>query len=158
MDLGCVMDNATDLSLQVQLLIKQPLFSQLTHSEINELAELLVEKQILTGEVIVKEGEPVDSVYFIAEGKEEVTKATFVDGQKEITPITTLSVNDAIGLNETGFYSISGKRTATVVAASNMILFRLSVAAFHGFALAHTHVSELMHKHAESLSNDKISQ
>jgi len=52
-------------------------------------------------------------------------------------------------LNETGFYSLTGKRTATVVALTDLETLYLSVAAFHGFALAHSHVNEIMHEQAE---------
>jgi hypothetical protein len=72
-----------------------------------------------------------------------------------VSSVAILSAGDAIGLNETGFYSISGKRTATVIALTEMNLYRLSVAAFHGFSLSHTHVSEVMRKNS-NLFEDKF--
>lgn len=149
------MEESADLSIQMQLVKKQPLFSQLTDVETEEVAALFTEKSILSGETIVREGDPVDSIYLIAEGTADVRHVSIKDNAPVITSVAILSAGDAIGLNETGFYSISGKRTATVVALTEMIVYRLSVAAFHGFALAHSHVSEIMHSHAENILNDK---
>ena len=62
-----------------------------------------------------------------------------------------MQVGQAIGLNETGFYSISGRRTATVIAMTDMHLFRLSVTAFRGLALAYPHINQVMRENAEAI-------
>lgn len=127
----------------------QPVFSDLTDEEVRVLSTLLTEKHIPAGETIVTQGESVDSVYFIVQGTANVVRISINSaGIPDVEQITQLGEGETIGLNETGFYSISGIRTATVIADTNMILLQLSVAAFHGFALANTHVSEVMHKHA----------
>ena len=149
------MDGSSDINVQIMLVKKQPLFSQLTDSEAEELASLMSERKVVTGETIVKEGEPVDSFYLIASGTADVKVATYVDNKRETKSVTTMGMGEAIGLNETGFYSLSGKRTATVVALTDMVLYRLNLAAFHGFALAHSHVSEIMHKHVENSMKEK---
>lgn len=151
------MDEAADLSVQIQLIKKQPLFSNLTDKEIEELASLLSEQNIISGETIVKEGDAVDSVYLIANGTADVRATSYKDNKPVVSSVAILSTGDSIGLNETGFYSISGKRTASVIAMTDMTLYRLSVAAFHGFALSHSHVSEIMHSHAENILIDKPS-
>lgn len=149
------MDDTTDFSPIIQLIQKQPLFSQLTEAELLELASLFTEQKTLPDEVIVKEGDPVDSVYLIAQGTADVRHVSYKDGKPEISSVAILSSGDAIGLNEFGFYSISGRRTASVIAMTEMHLYRLSVAAFHGFSLSHTHVSDVMHKNSEKLFSDK---
>lgn len=149
------MDDTTDFSTIMQLIQKQPVFSQLTEAELLELASLFSERKAVPDEVIVKEGDPVDSVYLISNGTADVRHVSYKDGKPEVSSVAILSSGDAIGLNETGFYSISGRRTASVVAMTDMHLYRLSVAAFHGFALSHTHVSDVMHKNAEKILNDK---
>ncbi len=127
----------------------QPVFSDLTEDEVRVLSTLLTERHIRAGETIVTQGEPVDSVYFIVRGKANVVRISINSaGIPDIEHITKLGEGETIGLNETGFYSISGIRTATVIADTNMILLQLSVAAFHGFALSNTHVNDVMHKHA----------
>src|SRR5262245_26053079 len=107
------MDESVDLSLQIKLVKKQPVFSQLTDKETAELASLFIEKKVAAGDVIVKEGDPVDSIYLIATGTADVKHIYVKDGKLVSSSVAILSSNDAIGLNETGFYSISGKRTAT---------------------------------------------
>lgn len=148
------MDEAEILALKTQLVKKQPVFSQLTDKEAEELASLFAEKKAAPEEMIVKEGDPVDSIYLIYSGTADVRTVTIKDGKPVYTSVAILSSGDAIGLNETGFYSISGKRTASVVAITDMLMYRLSVAAFHGFSLAHSHVSEVMHKNAASMIDE----
>lgn len=140
------MAGSADLSMQMQLIRKQPVFSQLTDDEVAELASLLVEVNALPGEIIVNEGDPVDSIYLIANGTVDVRVVSLIQGVTQVSSVAILSFGDSIGLNETGFYSLSGKRTATVVALTDMLMYRLGVAAFHGFALAHSHVSDVMRK------------
>lgn len=139
-----------DIATKQRLISKQAVFNQLRPNEKEVLASLLAEKHILPGEVIVREGDPVDSVYLIVSGKADVLQS-FNKKPTDMRSVATLGPEDAIGLNETGFYSISGVRTATVAAITEMTVLRLSVAAFHGFALAYPHVSEIMRKNAAKL-------
>lgn len=140
--------NDIDLDIKKTLLRKQACFSPLTEDEVDVLASLLSEKTFEPGDVIVREGEPVDSVYLILEGTVDVRRALDKDHPEQLTSVATLGADMAIGLNESGFYSISGIRTATVVALSQVVVLRLSVAAFHGFALAYSHVNEVMRDYA----------
>lgn len=142
------MDSRAGLHFRKSLIKKQACFFQLTDDELEELASLLVEVTFASGETIVTEGEPVDSVYFIAKGTADVRQMTAKNKTRTAVSIAKLGPDDAIGLNETGFYSLSGRRTATVVALESMVLFYLSMAAFHGFALAHAHVSSIMRENA----------
>jgi len=136
------------------LIRKQACFSQLTDQEIQELAGLLTEKNYPSGSTIVVEGDPVDSVYLIVSGTADVIHQFIREDDDSIQSqlLATLGPETAIGLNETGLYSLSGKRTATVVAASDMVLLHLSVARYRGFELSHTHVKDVMRKHSEDLS------
>lgn len=140
-----------DSNIKKEFLKKQACFAELTDEETLMLSKLLIEKKYRAGETIVTEGEYVDSVYLIMDGVADVQHITVKNNALQITSLATLRAGDAIGLNETGFYSISGMRTATVVAQTDMVLLRLSVASFHGFALAYPHVSEVMRKNAETM-------
>lgn len=142
------MDDAVDLTLKKSYVKKQACFAQLSDKEITELADLLVEKHIASGATIVTEGDLVDNVFLIVSGEADVRVATIKDHALIFNSVATLKQGASIGLNETGFYSLSGKRTATVVANTDMILLQLSVAKFHGFALANPHVNEVMRKGA----------
>jgi len=145
------MTESLDLNGKISMLGKQACFMGLSDKEMEVLASLLVEKHIPAGTVIVTEGDPVDSVYLIVKGEADVRLAEIRDNQIHYTSVATLRDPEAIGLNETGFYSISGIRTATVVAVTDMVLLRLSVAAFHGFSLAYSHVSQVMRTYAEKI-------
>lgn len=146
---------AIDLDIKKAFIKKQPVFSQLHEDGIEVLASLLTEKNLSPNDVIVNEGEPVDSVYFIVSGQADVRHVFIKDNQTEIRSLATLYPGDVIGLNEAGFYSLSGVRTATVVAETEMVLLRLSMAAFHGFALMSPGVNELMRKNAANFLNFK---
>jgi CRP-like cAMP-binding protein len=145
------MSELIDMDVKRSFIKKQAVFTQLTEEEIDILASLLLEKHFAPDETVVVEGEPVDSVFFIVSGKADVRHVSIQDGKTVIESLATLNPGVAIGLNETGFYSLSGVRTATVVALTEMVTLRLSVAAFHGFSLANSHVNEVMRKNAASI-------
>lgn len=140
------MTELADLNLKKALVKNQKCFSKLTETEVEVLADLLVEKHIPSGEIIVTQGEPVDSVYFIVKGTADVRHISVENNHQVFKSLAKLSDGQSIGLSETGFYSLSGVRTATVVAETDMILYRLSVAAFNGFALAYPHVNDVMRR------------
>lgn len=150
------MNEVTDLNLKKEFIKKQTCFNQFTDSETEKLAELLHEKHVPVGTTIVTEGDPVDSVYLIVKGTADVRVTTVKDNALHTQSVAKLGPEDSIGLNETGFYSLSGKRTATVVAETEMILLHLNIAEFHGFALAYSHVNEVMRRNAEIVSGMKI--
>lgn len=148
------MDNSVDLNQKIALLKKQTCFSQFSHEEAEMLADLLVEKHYAPGDTIVTEGDRVDSVYLIVSGSADVRHVSIKDNALHTESVATLSAGNAIGLNDSGFYSLSGLRTATVVAITDMVLLHLSVAIFHGFALANSHVSEVMRTSAAATLGD----
>ena len=143
------MEELTDLMTKNAFIRKQACFKPLTDQETADLAQLLVEKSFKAGDTIVTEGDPVDSVYLIVKGSADVRKATVGPNGLESHSVATLHEGEAIGLNETGFYSLTGLRTATVVALTDMILLYLNIASFHGFALANSHVHAVMRRNAE---------
>jgi CRP-like cAMP-binding protein len=145
------MTDVTDAEIKKNLIKKQPCFNKLTDQEVAILADLLIEKHYSAGEQIVKQGQPVDSVFLIVSGIADVTHVTYKENTAETEHLAILGPEEAIGLSETGFYSLSGIRTANVHAKTDMVLLRLSVAAFHGFALAYSHVNEVMRQFSESI-------
>lgn len=144
------MAEVIDAETKQSFVKNQACFAKLTPKEIEILSTLLIEKHFSAGDTIVTEGDPVDSVYLIVKGKADIRHVTLKDGQHHIESVATVGENDSIGLNETGFYSLSGVRTATVTALTDMTTLYLSVAAFHGFALSYPHVHEVMRVNAES--------
>ena len=136
------------MDLKMSLIKMQPCFSFLTDQETEGLAELLVEKEYKPNDIIVKQGDHVDSVYFIVEGTADVRYNYIEDNTRKFRSLAKLSTNQTIGLSATGLYSLSGVRTATVVAETNMVLLRLSVAELNGFALANPRVGQMLHRNA----------
>ena len=145
------MANEMDISVKKSLLSKQACFKPLREDEMTILASLLIELSVPAGEVIVKEGDPVDSFFLIVSGTADVKKIMRTEGQSTVESVATLKAGDAIGLNETGFYSLTGARTATVTTLSPMVLLKLNIATFHGFALMYSHVNEVMRKQAAKI-------
>ncbi len=137
-----------DLIKRSAILHAQQCFANLTNEETDILAGFLQERTYQANERIVREGDPVDSVYFIVKGHADVRHVRYVDREAQIESVATLKEGGTIGLNDQGFYSLTGRRTATVVANVEMLLLRLSVAVFHGFSLVNPHVSRVMREHA----------
>jgi CRP-like cAMP-binding protein len=141
-----------DPSVKKSSLKNQACFAKLTEEETTQLAELLKEVRYKPGETIVTEGDPVDSVFLILSGTADVIVMRIVDHIPHTQSVAKLTTGQSIGLNDTGFYSLSGRRTATVVALTDMNLLKLELASFHGFALAHSHVNEIMRMNAQAMS------
>lgn len=127
--------NAITVTLpQRQQLIRGfPCFDSLTNDQCAELASLMCEVSYAAHEQIMVEHEMVDSVYIIVSGDAEVTREVKHRKKMVIVPIAVLRPGEGIGLNDTGFYSTTGKRTATVTAATDMLLLRLDLIDLYGF-------------------------
>lgn len=149
------MTDSISLETRKGIIHKQNVFAPLTDKEAFELASLLVEKSFNPEDTIVKEGDLVDSILFIIEGKADVRRLIEREGVRKMESLAVLNPGQAIGLNENGFYSITGKRTATVVALTQMLTLYLSVPRLHGFALSNHHVSEIMRANAERMLNSE---
>jgi CRP-like cAMP-binding protein len=128
------------------LVTKQKLFAQLNDEEIEMLVSLFQEKHFDSATTLVTEGEPVDSIFLIARGQADVRRAKLHEDVMQNHSVATLTEGMAIGISETGFYSLSGLRTATVIALTEMTVLYLSVARFNGFALAYPRVKEIINK------------
>jgi CRP-like cAMP-binding protein len=143
------MNTSVNINQKIKALQNQACFSRFTKGEFEALAGLLTEIHIPKGKVIVQQGDPVDSVYLIINGSADVRVHIHENGSQETESVATLTAGLAIGLNEFGFYSLTGKRTATVIALTDMVLLRLQLTEFHGFSLAYHHVNEVMRQSAQ---------
>jgi len=145
------MDDAVSLEIRKKVITDQLCFQGLTEEEVHTLAQLLKVQRSNADDVIVKEGDVIDSVYFILEGEADVCHITYMNGQREKKSVATLKSGTSIGLNDRGFYSLTGRRTATVIANNSMLLLKLTLAVFHGFALVNPHVNKVMREHAAKM-------
>jgi CRP-like cAMP-binding protein len=146
------MTDDIDIDTKKSLILKQVCFSQFNDEETEILASILVEKHFFPGDTIVNQGDRVDSIYLIVNGTVDIRLITYnPDHTQKATSVATLGPGAAIGLSDTGFYSLTGLRTATVVAIDEITALRLSVAAFNGFALSYSRVTQVMRAHASAI-------
>ena len=150
------MDEKLDLDVKKSIVMSSACFKVLNDDEITELAELLVEEHFKAGEVVVTKGDTVKSVFFIVSGTAEVQNTSVDNGVTRADKLAELGPTDTIGLSETGLFSLSGRRTATVVAKTDMILLRLNVLVFNGFVLSHSHVYRTLNALAEVPGKDDL--
>lgn len=122
--------DAITLQARSSLLLKQPCFQQLSSTEITVLAQLLFEQHYPKGQLIVAQNELIDRVYIIASGTAEVTQIVADGDKSNEVLLAKLGAGEAIGLNDTGFYSQSGARTASVIATSEIHLLGFTLVSF----------------------------
>jgi len=139
------MDEQISTEYKVSLVGNQACFRLLTDEEIAELSELFTEVYANADETVVTEGDIVDSVFLIVSGTATVQHSWVDNGVIKVEKLAELGPEQAIGLSETGLYSLTGRRTATVIAKTDMVLLRMSVSLFNGFVLSHSHVSKVLH-------------
>lgn len=123
-----------ELSQRKELIRHHPYFSPLNENDIEELAKFCLEKSFQPDQIVIKEGEIVDSVYLIARGDIEIDLS---DGQKEKIPRCILRKGDAIGLTNEGFFSQTGLRTATLVSISEVSLIGWTIDVINNFIKKH---------------------
>lgn len=126
-----------ELATRLALLTAIPCFAKLTPNQSQLLASLMEEVRFKTGEMIVVENDIVDSIYIIVNGKAEVTREVTKLKKAKQVPIALLQPGETIGLNEAGFYSETGTRTATVTALTDMLVLKLPLEALHHFLHEH---------------------
>lgn len=131
-----------DMEVKKQLVKQHPCFVNLSDTEITALIELFFERTIPAGTTFVKEGEVADNIYFIVEGEVAVNKMITSGDTSELQTIATMGPGDAIGLKESGFFSTTGLRTATLIAITDVVLLRLNISTFYGFALTYPNVKK----------------
>lgn len=120
----------------IQLIANVPCFSEFTFQQIAELAELTQKVCFKSGDVIVKENDLIDSVFIITEGSAEVIQNNQL--------LAILKPGETIGLNQVGFFSTTGFRTATVIAQTPVIALKLSLTHFVEFLKQHPQLNDVM--------------
>ncbi len=157
--------NTQTISLEQRqaIITALPCFAALSPGESRELAQQMSEVHFASDEKIVEEDTLVDSVYILVQGSAEVTRL-IAKRQRRIRikiskkplklikmPLAILNSGDAIGLNDTGFFSSTGKRTATVTALTDCVLLQLDLKKLHEFLQQHQHVETAMYASADQM-------
>ena len=120
------------------LLKNLPLFSKVNAGSLKKLADLFRPVQFKKSAIIVQEQDNIDSVYIIVSGEAEVTRQALIGKKPQTLLLALLHPGDSIGLNDSGFYSQTGTRTATVKALNKIEALRLDLSDFKLFLDAHT--------------------
>ncbi len=157
------MQEAISIEKRQELITALPCFSMLSSSQSAELAELMEEVNFLPNEKIVEEDALVDSVYIVVTGEAEVSRLIPKKPRKikiKLTKkppvlikslLTILQEGDSIGLNTTGFFSETGKRTATVTALSPMKLLSLNLNKLRDFLKKYPDLQSKMYALSEQM-------
>jgi putative peptide zinc metalloprotease protein len=157
-------DNVASIVDRQTLIRAQPAFALLSNNESHELAEKMIELQYFPDGVIVTEGELVDRVFIIVRGQAEVlqnivVKKKLQKGKIIQTPIAMLGEGDSIGLNDTGFFSSTGYRTATVVAVTEVIVLMIDLKILHEYLSRHpSQQNDMLNASAQMLRMRLIKQ
>ena len=109
----------------IDIIVDIPFFDKITEDDLNVIADHLIFMEIDKDEILFKEGDKGDSVYFVVAGELEVIKATNTPAKKVV--ITTIHKNRPIG--EMSIID-STPRSATVKALSKTSLLSLSKNSF----------------------------
>ena len=113
-------------------------FQDLTKDEIAMLKNLLLPQIYQKGQTIFKQGDPGDAMYFIAKGSVDILidiGDTHLPHTKRVQSITSGTFFGEFALLQKGL------RTATVIASSDLICYRLSKEAFENLILESSHLS-----------------
>ena len=110
---------------EAMLLARVPIFAGLPPARLDAAIAKVAIRPVRAGEVVIREGDPADRFFVIAEGRFAVTQRT-PDGPAERT-LRTLGPDDVFG--EIGL--LAGRpRTATITAESDGVLLELDGPAF----------------------------
>ncbi len=134
-----------------KLVGSHPCFSQFSTEELNAFVQGLDELKVHPDKAVVTQGEIVDSLYFIAQGSAEVYAQDSEQVESDAKLVGLLNAGEAIGLNESGFYSTSGMRTATVKPITPMILLSCPVGYLSEFLGSRPHLNPHLSQSAEEL-------
>lgn len=105
----------------------------LSMSDMAILAGSMHELTFNPGEVIVAEGDLIESVYIVALGSAEVSRKVTLNNKEGTMLLASLFEGDAIGLKGDHLFSETGFRTATVSALTPCILLEIPLKDLHVF-------------------------
>jgi small-conductance mechanosensitive channel/CRP-like cAMP-binding protein len=126
---------------RVTLLKSFELFASLTDEETQALATQLIPTPLALGDVATKQGEPSDSLHILARGQVGIFRDSSESGQPRRQRLTTLSAPQYFG--EMGL--LTGQaRSATILAESEALCYRLDKRGFEAIIRARPEIAEAM--------------
>lgn len=136
-DRSPIPSDSLSLPSKIELIQSHPLFGALSPQAFDDLLSIALEKIIESNEVIMTEGDFIKNYYIIAEGEAIITRKANRPQAKKEELLAVLRRGEAIGLSESGIFSSTGRRTATVTAVTKMLLLEISIEDFNTFLKKH---------------------
>ncbi|MGA3162637.1 MAG: cyclic nucleotide-binding domain-containing protein [Verrucomicrobiota bacterium] len=112
------LDRTVDISPEE--LRQFPMFSNLSHEQLQQLAALSYSFEVAPGKLVVKQGEPCDAIYFVLSG---ALRVRLLAGEKNETTLRRIYGGEFFG--EVGMF-LQSTRMADVVADTKARLLRIS--------------------------------
>jgi MFS superfamily sulfate permease-like transporter len=136
---GLLLGNFGTRSEDIEVeLSKTPVFQELNEEEFAIIRDSLEKETYKEGQIIFKEGEPADAIFFIVKGSVDVM-ITVGDQQTSHTKrLQSLSIGSFFG--EIALFQ-KGIRTATVMVSSDLICYKLSYDKFQTLMKGYSHLS-----------------
>lgn len=128
-------------------LLRAHVFDAMTDEEIDALAAFMLERRLVEGQTLFREGEAGGSLFVIMQGEMNVS----LRGPRgELLPVAQLTVGDLVGEQ---CCLEPGLRSATIVAASRVVCLELTHDALHRMLFARPRVaSQLLYALLEDLT------
>ena len=130
-----------------QFISNHPCFAKLSKQNLADISSHVTTRYLNPNDTLVREGEVVDSIYFIVSGSLVVKRK--VESQDVI--VAALGKGEVVGLNDSGFYSDTGVRTATVVASTSSVVLRLDLNVFYKLATESPQIDKVMRDQASMM-------
>ncbi len=125
-----------DIKKRCTILHKHPLFSSWPNDLLKKFVQQMFVAKFKANQIIVVENEAIDSLYFIVEGRAYVSRVDEFNPQSDRV-LATLNTGESIGFSETGIFSQTGTRTATVTAITPTILIGIKLVDLEQFLRLH---------------------
>ena len=130
---------ANEQRARVSLLRSLELFTPLTEDETQALGAQLRPVPLASGDIVTKQGEPSDSLYILARGEVAIFRdGEHRQGRKLLAKLTAPAFFGEMGL-------LTGQaRTATIIAESEVLCYRLDKSGFESIIQARPELAEAM--------------
>jgi CRP-like cAMP-binding protein len=127
-----------DFKVRQEIISSQPFFATFSQETLTELTQTAQEIHYRLGDIIVNEGDFVNSIFFIVQGKAKIIKKQiFANQTAQEVIITTICEGESIGIDSKGFFSTTGRHAATAIALTDLTLLKLNIKDFTTFIKKH---------------------
>ncbi len=123
----------TDSKAIEKIIGAHPFFSLLSPEELTLFSKHFQEIQLNTGATLTQEGQILDSIFLILTGNADAKRQSISKNHVGEIKIATFGPGETIGLMETGLFSGTGLRTATVTAITPMTVLKMGIHELNSF-------------------------